>query len=50
MCDLEAIGDPSILRVIRNVADFVRILSTFDLRCEENDTHLKWNLLFIINR
>ena len=32
---LEAIGPPSIVRVIRNAADLVRMLTTFDLICEE---------------
>ena len=46
MCDLEVIGDPSIfrvclLRVIHNDAALVRMLTTFDLRYEENTVHLK---------
>jgi hypothetical protein len=36
VCDLETIGVPSILRVILNTAALVRMLSTFDLSCEEN--------------
>ena len=36
VCDLEAIGTPSILRVIHNVATLVRMLPTFDLNCKEN--------------
>ena len=35
----ESIGVPSILRVIRNVSDLPRMLSTFDLRCEENTSN-----------
>ena len=43
MCDLESLGTPSTLRVIHNTVVLVRMLSTFDLRCEENTVHLKWN-------
>ena len=35
MCDLEAIGAPSKLRVIHNAAALARMLPTFDLSCEE---------------
>ena len=36
MCDVEVIGDPSWLRLIRKVAALVRVFPTFDLICEEN--------------
>ncbi len=36
VCDLESIGSPSILRVIHNVAVLTRMMTTFDVRCEEN--------------
>ena len=35
-CDVETIGVPSTSSVIRNAAALVRMLSTFDLSCEEN--------------
>ena len=38
VCDLESIGVPSILSVIHNTTSLVRMLSTFDLICEENST------------
>jgi hypothetical protein len=39
-CDLETIGLPSTLRVIRSVAPLVRMLPTFDLRtpCDGSGT------------
>ena len=46
MCDLEDIGDLSMFRLIRSDADLSRILSTLDLRCEENDTRRKWKLVY----
>ena len=36
MCVCEAIGAPSIFKVIRKVDSLARILTTFDLSCEEN--------------
>ncbi len=36
MCDLEAIGDPSMFNVIRSVAALARMLLTLDLSCQEN--------------
>ena len=35
-CDLETIGVPSILRVMSSVVSLVRMLPTFDFRCEVN--------------
>jgi hypothetical protein len=35
VCDLEVLGDPSILRIILNDAVFGRMLTTFELICEE---------------
>ena len=35
MCDLDVMGTPSKLRVIRKVAALVRVRATFDLNCEE---------------
>ncbi len=35
MCDLEAIGDPSIFNVILSDAALVRMFPTLDLNCEE---------------
>ena len=34
MCDLEAIGVPSIFKTIRSVESLVRLLPTLDLSCE----------------
>ncbi len=42
-CDLETVGTPSILRVIHKSGDLTRMMSTFDLMCEENTVCLKWN-------
>ena len=36
MCDLEAIGAPSMLRLIRSAAALARMWPTLDLSCEEN--------------
>jgi hypothetical protein len=36
-CDLEDVGVPSIFKTIHSAATFQRMLSTLDLRCEEND-------------
>ena len=38
MCDLDVIGDPSKLGVLRKDEDLVRMLPTRDLNCEENTT------------
>ncbi len=35
---IDDIGELSILRLIRSVTTLVRMLTTFDLRCEENAT------------
>ncbi len=35
MCDLEAIGVPSVFNVILSAAALVRMLPTLDLSCEE---------------
>jgi hypothetical protein len=42
-CVLEVIGDPSILSVIRKVADLVRVLPTFVFRVVKNTARWKWN-------
>ena len=39
MCDLEAIGVPSIFKFIHKGTALTRMFPTFDLRCEENTTH-----------
>ena len=36
MCDLEAIGAPSIFNVIRSAAALARMFPTVDRSCEEN--------------
>ena len=36
MCDLDATGAPSILRLIRRAAALARMLPILDLSCEEN--------------
>ena len=36
MCDLEAIGAPSIFSVMRSAEALARMLPTLDLSCEEN--------------
>ena len=45
MCDLEAIGATSILRVMRSPVALATpgMLPTFDLRCEENTTRQTLN-------
>ena len=43
MCDLDATGAPSTLRVILSVATLARMLPTLDRRCEEKAARLKWN-------
>ena len=45
MCDLEAIGAPSMFRLIRSAAALARMLPTFDLSFEENAARRKWNLV-----
>ena len=35
MCDLDATGALSILRIIRSAAALARMLPTFDLSCDE---------------
>ncbi len=42
VCDLEVIGDPSRLRLIRKTTTLVRIDETRDLNIEEKDTCRKW--------
>ena len=36
MCDLEDIGVPSIVKLIRSSTDLARMFLTLDLSCEEN--------------
>ncbi len=43
VCDLDVTGAPSIFSVIHSPAALTRMLSIFDLSCEENTVHLKWN-------
>ena len=45
MCDLEAIGAPSIFKTIRSAAALGRMLPTLDLSCEENAARRKWKLV-----
>ena len=35
MCHLDAIGAPSIMRLIHNAVELARIFPTLDLNCEE---------------
>jgi hypothetical protein len=42
VCDLEVIGVPSRLRLIRNVVTLVRIDETRDLNMEEKAARRKW--------
>ena len=46
VCDLEAIGDPSIFNTIRSATTLVRMLPTLDLRCEENVERRKLKLVW----
>ena len=39
MCDLQAIGAPSIFKLIRNAAALARMCPTLDLSCEENTSY-----------
>ena len=41
--DLDAIGDPSMLRLIRKTAPLARIFPTLDLRIEAKTARRKWN-------
>ena len=43
VCDLEAIGAPSIFNVIRSAAALARMLPTLDFSCEEKAARRKWN-------
>jgi hypothetical protein len=43
VCDLGAIGAPSIFKVIRKAAAFASRRPTFDLSCEENTARRYWN-------
>jgi len=43
VCDVDVIGVPSKLRLIRKTAALTRVSPTLDLRCEENTTRWKWN-------
>ena len=45
VCDLEAIGDPLIFKLIRSATTLVRMSSTLDLNCEENTSRRKWKLV-----
>ena len=38
VCDLDVIGSPSRLMLIRKISVFVRVLSTLGLSCGENTT------------
>ena len=40
MCDLDTTGVPSIFKVILSDTGVERMLSTFDLNCEENTARL----------
>ena len=42
-CDFDAIGAPSILRLIRSAAALARMLATLELSCEENAARRQWN-------
>jgi hypothetical protein len=42
VCDLEDVGVPSIITLIRKVSVLVRMSPTFDLRCEEDTVRRKW--------
>ena len=42
MCDLEAIGNPTIFKLIRSVGTLTKMLPTLDLTCEENVGRWKW--------
>ncbi len=43
VCDLEAIGDPSIFNVIPSATVLGRMLPTLDLSWEEKAARRKWN-------
>ena len=43
VCDLEAIGAPSIINVIRSAAALSRMSPNLDLICEEKVVRWKWN-------
>jgi hypothetical protein len=43
VCDLEAMGDPSIFNVIHSDVTLARMLPTLDLSCEEKTERRKWN-------
>ncbi len=43
MCDLDATGASSTLRVILSTGDLSRMLPTLDRNCEEKVPRLKWN-------
>ncbi len=47
MCDLEAIGAPSMLRLIRSAETLARMLPTLLLSCEENAARRKWKLVHV---
>jgi hypothetical protein len=36
VCDVESIGTPSLLKIIRSDSSLVRMFPTFILNCEEN--------------
>ncbi len=43
VCDLDATGAPSTLRVILSAVGLARMFPTLDRNCEENTVRLKWN-------
>ena len=45
VCDLEAIGVPSIFQLIRGASVLTRMFPTLDLRCEENVVWRKWKFV-----
>ena len=48
VCDLESIGAPSMLRLIRSAVSLSRMWSTLDLICEENAVRRKWKVDYTI--
>ncbi len=52
MCDVEAIGAPSILRVILKSASLAKMLPTFDLSCVVFDFVARWKegFMSMLNR
>ena len=48
MCDLDVTGEPLIFSVIHSATTLTRMLSTFDLSCEEYVARLKWNWTLVL--